>query len=208
MGDGAVPVHVCQVVPGADPRRPCGDVQRDHWPATSDRENRDVFAEHVPEGLFLGPGPRQRPAAEMPANCELVYTSRRARAMRPGSSGFCTVAMTHAMPAALVDRLESLSSYQPIFPPGSESAAKNPIIHAHWRVAAAGRARSVLSRIEFAGLDYTQRPNKLAYHVVVDPAQQPPAGPAWTISQPGVMLKKWSGEPVLLAEQPRRLPDE
>jgi hypothetical protein len=138
------------------------------------------------------------------AHCELVYTSA-PRGLRPGSSGFCTVAMTGGMPAALVDRLESLSSYQPIFPPGSESAAKNPIIHAHWRVAAAGRARSVLSRIELAGLDYTQRPNKLAYYVVVDPAKQPPAGPAWTMLQPGVMLQNWSGEPQLI-QRPKALP--
>jgi hypothetical protein len=142
------------------------------------------------EGVSVG--------AEMPSNCELFYTSA-PRGLRPGSSGFCTVAMTSGMPNSLVDRLEMLSSYQPIFPAGSENASKNPIVHAHWRVPTGGRARSVLSRIEFAGLDYTHRPNKLAYHMVLDPYRQPAGGPAWTMQQPGVMHPNWNGEPVLLA---------
>ncbi len=142
--------------------------------------------------------------AEMPANCELVYTSA-PRGLRPGSSGFCTVAMTAGMPVSLVDRLESLSSYQPIFPPGSEDAAKNPVVFAHWRVPTAGRTRSVLSRIEFAGLDYTQRPNKRAYHIVVDANQQSAGGPAWTMLQPGVMRHAWNGEPALW-QQAKSLP--
>jgi hypothetical protein len=136
--------------------------------------------------------------SEIPSNGELLYTSA-PRGLRPGSSGFCTVAMTSGMPASLVERLEMLSSYQPIFPAGSINAAKNPIVHAHWRVPMAGRARSVLSRIEFAGLDYTHRPNKRAYHLVVDPNQQPADGPAWAMLQPGVMQPDWNGEPELWA---------
>ena len=138
------------------------------------------------------------------ANGELYYTSA-PRGLRQGSSGFCTVAMTQGMPAALVDRLESLSNYQPIFLPGSPNAPKNPVAFAHWRLVAGGRAQSVLSRIEYQGLDYTQRPNKLAYHIAVDPAQQPAGGPAWIMRQPGIMQTHWTGQPALLSA-PKLLP--
>jgi hypothetical protein len=74
----------------------------------------------------------------------------------------------------------------------------NPVVNSHYRVPAAGRARSVLSRIVFSGLDYTQRPNKHAYHLVVDPTQQPLSGPACIMLQPGVMQPLWTGEPRLL----------
>src|SRR6185437_12596049 len=84
-------------------------------------------------------------------------------------------------------------------------AAKNPIVFAHWRLASGVRARSVLSRIQSSGLDYTQRPNKLAYHLVVAPAQQPPGGPAWILAQPGLMQTQWAGAPGLLAT-PKSLP--
>ena len=47
---------------------------------------------------------------------ELHYTSV-PRGLKPGSRGFCTVALTPHMPGPLVDRLEALSGYQPVFPP-------------------------------------------------------------------------------------------
>ena len=43
---------------------------------------------------------------------ELVYTSAE-RGLRPGTSGFCTVAMTRGLPPALVPRLEALGGYRP-----------------------------------------------------------------------------------------------
>jgi hypothetical protein len=45
---------------------------------------------------------------------ELHYTSV-PRGLRPGSRGFCIVAVTAQMPGALAERLEALSSYQPVF---------------------------------------------------------------------------------------------
>ena len=66
---------------------------------------------------------------------ELYYTSAN-RGLRPHSSGFCTVARTDGMSAAVVERLESLSSYQPIHPGG---ARRLPIaIPWHGRI---GRSR-------------------------------------------------------------------
>ncbi len=52
---------------------------------------------------------------------ELHYTSV-PRGLKPGSRGFCTVGLTPHMPGTLVDRLEALSGYQPIFSPHDTSA--------------------------------------------------------------------------------------
>jgi hypothetical protein len=128
---------------------------------------------------------------------ELIYTSA-PKGLKPGSRGFCTVASTQGMPAPLAERLESLSGYRPIYPPGSPSAVENPVSYAHWRISIGGKTSSVLSRVAFAGFDYTQRSNKLAHHLVVDAAEQTPAGPAWVLMQPGVMETAWSGEPRVL----------
>src|SRR5256885_901966 len=64
---------------------------------------------------------------------ELIYTSV-PRGLKPGAKGFCTVAMSANMPGALVERLESLSGYRPVFPLGDPSAARNPVNWSHWRL--------------------------------------------------------------------------
>ena len=125
---------------------------------------------------------------------ELIYTSA-PRGLRPGSQGFCTVAMTAGMPLALADRLESLSGYRPVYPAGDPEAAANPVAFSHLRLAAGGSTVSVLSRIAFTGLDYTSRANKLAHHLVLAPGELPAGGPAWVMLQEGVMETGWAGEP-------------
>src|SRR6516225_3355805 len=108
---------------------------------------------------------------------ELHYTSV-PRGLRPGSRGFCTVACTPQIPAPLVERLENLSSYQPVYPHHDPAAARNPINFSHIRSTLGGRSVSVLSRIGPAGLDYTGRANKYAHHVVLEVDERPEAGPA------------------------------
>jgi hypothetical protein len=131
---------------------------------------------------------------------ELYYTSAD-RGLRPHSRGFCTVARTDGMPAAVVERLESLSNYQPIFPGGSPLVDRNPIAWAHWKIPVGSRNRSVLSRVAFIGSDYTGRPSKFAHHVLLDPAEQAPIGPAGMMLSDGVMKSAWEGEPELLANR-------
>jgi hypothetical protein len=133
---------------------------------------------------------------------ELYYTSA-PRGLRPGSRGFCTVARTQGMPLQLIDRLESLSGYHQAGTYGTSSGFLAPVLLAHWRIAIAGRTRSVLSRVALVGSDYSGRLNKLAYHLVLEPGEQSPAGPAWMLTQPGIMRTAWEGEPRLLP--PRRL---
>jgi hypothetical protein len=124
---------------------------------------------------------------------ELFYTSA-PKGLQPGSRGFCTVAATRGMPGALLEKLEALSGYRPLFPPHDAKAALNPVVHAHLRINAGAKTYHVLSRIGTAGLDYTERTNKFAHHVVLEGNDLPPAGPAWLLSQPGFMETQWDGE--------------
>jgi len=129
---------------------------------------------------------------------ELHYTSV-PRGLKPGSRGFCTVATTPNLSRPLAERLEGLSGYQPVYPPGDPSAALNPVVHAHVKVSIAGRPLHVLSRIGPAGLDYSSRPNKYAHHVVLELGEGPQAGPAWLLRQAGFMETAWIGEPRMLS---------
>ncbi|MEX0713231.1 MAG: hypothetical protein WD278_12825, partial [Pirellulales bacterium] len=129
---------------------------------------------------------------------EIIYTSA-PRGLKPGSRGFCTVVSTQGMAKNLAERLESLSGYRQVFPPQDPKAHWNPVVHSHLRLSVGGRTLHVLSRISAHGLDYTQRANKFAHHVVLDPSELPAAGPAWLISAPGFLEETWDGEPRILA---------
>lgn len=132
---------------------------------------------------------------------ELHYTSV-PRGLKPGSRGFGTVAATANLPDSLADRLEALSGYQAVYPPGDPSEALNPVAFVHVRLTVGGYVQEVLSRIGPAGLDYSGRPNKYAHHVILEPGERPDAGPAWLLGQPGFISAAWAGEPRILAEGP------
>lgn len=124
---------------------------------------------------------------------ELLYTSA-PKGLRPGSRGFCTVVTTRGMSGPLATALESLSAYRPVYQPGDPSAANNPIVWSHVKMPAAGKTCNVLSRVADYGLDYSQRTNKLAHHVVIDPHERAVAGPSWLLLQSGFMVTAWDGE--------------
>ena len=124
---------------------------------------------------------------------ELLYTSATA-GLRPGTRGFCTVLHTGGTPANLVSRLEGLSGYRHVYAPQSESAGRNPVRYSHLRFAVGGQHVSVVSRVAAYGVDYSGRTNKLAHHVVPEPHELPAAGPAWLLSQQGLMRTEWNGE--------------
>jgi hypothetical protein len=132
---------------------------------------------------------------------ELHYTSV-ARGLKPGSRGFGTVAATAHLPEALADRLEALSVYEAVYPPGDPSASLNPVAYLHVRLSIGGHVHEVLSRIGPAGLDYSGRPNKYAHHVILEPDERPDGGPAWLLSQPGFVRDAWDGDPRILAGGP------
>lgn len=128
---------------------------------------------------------------------ELYYTSAE-RGVNPHSRGFCTVARTEGMAPAVVERLESLSNYSPVYPAGSDQAERNPVAWSHWRIPVGARTRSVLSRVAFVRSDYTGRAGKFAHHLLLEPGEQAPEGPVAVMQEPGVMEERWEGEPMLL----------
>jgi|688.fasta_scaffold15600_7 hypothetical protein len=124
-------------------------------------------------------------------NAELLYTSA-PQGLKQGSRGFCTVLSTVGMPLNIATKLESLSGYRHLYPSGTPDAAKNPVSYSHLKLSVGGRMISVISRISDYGLDYSQRTNKLAHHIVVD-APLPTCGPAALLADPSVMRTQWDG---------------
>lgn len=131
---------------------------------------------------------------------ELHYTSA-PRGLLPGSQGYSTVACTAQMTRALIERMEGLSAYRHIYPPHDPRAALNPASYSHLRVMIGGAPYHVVSRIGFAGLDYTDRTNKYAHHVILDSSELPRGGPAWLAAQPGFLQVSWDGRVGFLTER-------
>ncbi len=123
---------------------------------------------------------------------ELLYTSA-AQGLKQGSRGFCTVVSTAGLPINLAQRLEALSGYRHLYQPGDPRADDNPICHSHIRLAVGGKTLSILSRVSAYGVDYSQRTNKIAHHVVFD-GPVPPCGPASVLLETGIMRSSWDGE--------------
>ena len=124
-------------------------------------------------------------------NAELLYTSA-PQGLKQGSRGFCTVLSTVGMPLNIATKLESLSGYRHLYPSGTPDATKNPVSYSHLKLSVGGRMISVISRISDYGLDYSQRTNKLAHHIVVD-APLPNCGPAALLADPSIMRTQWDG---------------
>jgi hypothetical protein len=137
---------------------------------------------------------------------ELLYTSA-AQGLKQGSRGFCTVVCTAGLPINLAQRLESLSGYRHLYQPGDQHADDNPVCHSHIRLAVGGKTLSILSRVGAYGVDYSQRTNKIAHHVVFD-AAVPACGPAAVLSQAGIMRTDWDGECKTLQNGPHVPPLE
>ncbi len=129
---------------------------------------------------------------------ELIYTSA-PQGLKPGSRGFCTVASTAGMPKNLAERLESFSGYRHVFPPNDANAIHNPVVYSHLRIVVGGRPYHVLSRISAAGIDYTQRSNKLAHHIALDVQELVSAGPAALLACRDFLDTTWVGEPRVIA---------
>lgn len=130
---------------------------------------------------------------------ELIHTSA-VSGLRPGSSGFCTVAMTTGMPVSLEERLVVLGGYRPA--PGMTDS---PPSFSHVRIDVGGRTWSVLTAVRAAPPDHSGRPNKLAHHLVLETPDFADAGPAWLLRSPGVVIDRFEGPPRWIP-QPRRLP--
>ena len=131
---------------------------------------------------------------------ELIYTSAQ-RGLRPGVSGFCSVAWTRGTPAELVSLVEKLSAYKLLIPAHSPDASLNPVEFRYLRLRVGTRPLLIISRIAFAGFDYTNRSNILAHHLFFDQPEELSALPGGAVA---ICLAKenfvtsWEGEPRIL----------
>ncbi|MDO5580026.1 MAG: hypothetical protein Q4G69_02730 [Planctomycetia bacterium] len=130
---------------------------------------------------------------------ELVYTSS-IQGLKQGSRGFCTVAMSPALPPNLIVMLESLSGYRHLYPPNTPEAARNPVVFSHLSFTLTEKEYHVFSRVADAGLDYSGRTNKIADHLVFDAAELPQYDPVSLLKTESTFLNRWEGSPRLLNE--------
>lgn len=134
---------------------------------------------------------------------ELVFTSAKS-GLIPGRSGFCSVAWTEGMPKNLIGILENLSTYDILYPPNDPRSINNPVSYSYQKIRLGSRDLYVISRIAFAGLDYTGRTNKIAHHIVIENEAELAGlqyGPISACLCEDNFFTSWDGEPRLL---PRR----
>ena len=129
---------------------------------------------------------------------QLIYTSA-LRTLVPGQSGYGTVARSAELREALIQRLEQFSYYQHPAAASSRTTPPSPVVCAYRALDFRGSRYHVLTRIQDAGLDFTNRTNHLAHHLVFEPAELPSLPP------PALILARWNGWRSRWEESPRFL---
>jgi len=127
---------------------------------------------------------------------QLIFTSA-PQGLTPGRSGYCTVARHRAVPDRLAQLLESVGT--PHERPEGETFTFRLL-------EAGGKNWCVLSRFVARGLDYTQRDNRLAHHLIFsleEAAVLPP--PAAIAGRWKGWRNEWSGAPTWLEGEDRPL---
>ena len=127
---------------------------------------------------------------------QLIFTSA-PQGLTPGRSGYCTVARHRAIPERLAQLLESVGT--PHERPEGETFTFRML-------EAGGKTWCVLSRFVARGLDYTQRDNRLAHHLIFsleEAAVLPP--PAAIAGRWKGWRDEWSGAPAWLEGEERPL---
>ncbi|MCC7377419.1 MAG: hypothetical protein IT581_22350 [Verrucomicrobiales bacterium] len=113
---------------------------------------------------------------------QLIYTSA-PQGLAAGHSGFCTVARSAELREALVRPLEQLSYYSH----SRTDAPGNLVVSAFRSITLRGSRYYLLSRIQDAGLDFTNRTNFIAHHLIFEESE------ARTLPPPAVILRDWPG---------------
>ena len=127
---------------------------------------------------------------------QLIFTSA-PQGLTPGRSGYCTIARHRAIPDRLAQLLESIGT--PHERPEGETFTLRML-------EAGGKNWYVLSRFVARGLDYTQRDNRLAHHLIFsleEAAVLPP--PAAIAGRWKGWRNEWSGAPTWLEGEDRPL---
>ena len=136
---------------------------------------------------------------------QLVYTSS-PKGLQPGAFGFCVVASTRGIPDRVASFLTSTSGYRRVFAPETGKGALNPVAYTHMLVESGAQTLRILSRVADAGLDYTNRTNKIASFLLLDRAEQPTSGPAAILDdRASLFYSTWNQSPKWL--EPIALPN-
>ena len=127
---------------------------------------------------------------------QLIFTSA-PRGLVAGRSGYCTVARHRSIPDRLAQILESL---------GTPHQNPQGATYTFRIIEASNTNWFVLSRFVARGLDYSQRDNRLAHHLIFTPEEAavlpPPAAIAFRWNG---WLTEWAKEPTWLTEDSRPL---
>jgi hypothetical protein len=127
---------------------------------------------------------------------QLIFTSA-PQGLEPGRSGYCTVARHKDIRSRLVRELERLSVYD-YNQQGDGPKAKVALFR---KLALGSEEFFVVSRISDAGLDYTNRTNYIAHHLILDSFE------IATVPSPAEILANWNGWKTKWEEGPRYLED-
>lgn len=128
---------------------------------------------------------------------QLVFTST-PQGLEPGRSGYCTVARHKDIRHRLVRELERLSVYD--F--GQQTGSDLSEISIFRKMPLGSEEYYVLTKIRDAGLDYTNRTNYLAHHLVLDGFE------IATCPSPAEIFLNWDGWLETWTDGPRYLGEE
>ena len=130
---------------------------------------------------------------------ELIHTSA-PRGLIEGRSGYTPVAWTEGFPINLLPLIENLSAYD-FVSSSPDAAAKTPELYSYRKIKFGAGELRVVSRIAFAGLDYSGRVNKIAHHLIfTDAAEMARFGGAVRIAlATDNFTREFHGEPRLLS---------
>jgi hypothetical protein len=127
---------------------------------------------------------------------QLVFTSA-PQGLTPGRSGYCTVARHRAVPDRLAQLLESVGTPHELTEGETFTFRTLEAGDRHW---------FVLSRFVARGLDYTQRDNRLAHHLIFTAEEAALlAPPAALAARWKDWLSEWTGAPAWLEGETRPL---
>lgn len=113
---------------------------------------------------------------------QLIFTSS-PQGLEPGRTGYCTVARHKDLRSRLVRELERLSVYD--F--NQQGEGPKVEIATYRKLALGSEDYFVVSRIRDAGLDYTNRTNYIAHHLVLDSFE------IASVPSPAEILANWNG---------------
>ena len=125
---------------------------------------------------------------------QLIFTST-PQGLEPGRSGYCTVARHKDIRQRLVRELERISVYD--F--GQQVGGNRVDISVYRKITLGSEEFYVLTRICDAGMDYTNRTNYLAHHLILDGFE------IATSPSPAEIFLNWSGWKKKWEEGPRYL---